>query len=338
MRASLQTALIATVLVLPQSDPDREAARRMANGARGFLKTLDDAKRSRASFAFTDTVRKDWHFVPRERPGVRLGDLDDAQAKAFRTLLDATLSDAGARKVDGVILLEEILREIESSPARDPGRYGISVFGEPWGGGPWGWRFEGHHLSLNVSAADGRVAVTPFFLGANPGVVAKGPHEGLRVLGEEEDLALALARSLDERQRAKGVRAEGVPADVILGPERAASFLEPAGIGASELDESQRARLAQLVRLYADDLEADLRGGALDRARGADVAGLRFLWVGPMDPGEAHYWRVQGNGFVIELDNVQGGANHVHTVWRDLEDDFGEDLLRRHREEGHGGR
>lgn len=352
MRASFRFALLSAVFGLLQSEPGPKSVRRMQNDARRFLGSLDEAQRSRASFAFDDAVRKDWHFVPRERPGLRVGDLDDAQAKAFRTLLDSTLSEAGLRKVDGVTQLEGILREIESSPMRDPGRYAISLFGEPGSGEPWGWRFEGHHLSLNLSAADGRVAVTPLFLGANPGEVAEGPHKGLRILAEEEDLALELARSLDERQRAKGLRAEDVPADVILGPGRAATFLEPPGIEASELDETQRARLVQLVALYTGNLEADFQGGALDRAGGrargrapdnaTDRAhgtadpDLHFLWIGPMKPGEAYYWRVQGKGFAIELDNVQADASHVHTVWRDLEDDFGQDLLRRHREEHHG--
>lgn len=310
----------------------------MGSDARGFLETLDESRRSRVSFAIDDAVRKDWHFVPRERPGLRLGDLDDVQAKAFRTLLDSTLSEAGLKKVDGVILLESVLRELESSAARDPGRYAISLFGEPGGEEPWGWRFEGHHLSLNLSAADGRVAVTPFFLGANPGEVGDGPHEGLRVLAEEEDLALALARSLDERQRTKGLRVEDVPADVILGPGRAVEFLEPPGIRASELDETQRAMLVRLVALYTGNLEGDFRGVALDRARGPDASDLHFLWVGPTTPAAPYYWRVQGQGFAIEFDNVQAGASHVHTVWRDLEDDFGEDLLRRHREKHHGKR
>jgi hypothetical protein len=335
VRASLRFAVLAGLLGLVQSGSGTEAARRVEGTAREFRASLDEARRARASFAIGDAVRKDWHYVPRERPGLRVGELDDAQGKAFRALLDATLSDAGLRKVDGVLRLEGILREIEGSTMRDPGRFAIAMFGEPGSGEPWGWRFEGHHLSLNLAVADGRVAVTPLFLGANPGEVRDGPDKGLRVLGEEEDVALALALSLDERQRAKGLQAEAVPGDVILGPGRAASFLEPPGIEASELDEAQRAHLEQLVALYSGNLEADLRGAALDRARGAK-SDLHFLWIGATKPGEPHYWRVQGKGFAIELDDVQGGANHVHTLWRDLEDDFGEDLLRRHREEHHG--
>jgi hypothetical protein len=336
MRTSLRFALLAAVLGLVQSAPDPESVRRLEKDARGFVATLDEAKRGRAGFALADAVRKDWHYVPRDRPGLRVGDLDDAQAKAFRLLLDSTLSDAGLRKVDGVIQLEAILREVEHSPARDPGRFAISMFGEPGSGEPWGWRFEGHHLSLNLSVADGHVAVTPLFLGANPGVVADGPQKGLRVLGEEEDVGFALASSLDERQRAKGVHEKDVPTDVILGPGRAASFLEPPGIASSELDASQRARLAQLVALYTGDLEAGLEGEALERARAASNSDLHFLWIGPVKLGEPHYWRVQGPSFAIELDDVQGGANHVHTLWRDLKDDFGEDLLLRHRQEQHG--
>jgi len=326
VHAPLRNACLAAALALAQSAPGPGAAPALAAAARDFRASLDEARRSRASFTFDDAGRLDWHYVPKDRPGLPLGDLDVDQARSFRSLLDATLSDAGLAKVDGVIRLEGVLRELESSAARDPKRYAIRLFGTPGAEEPWGFQLEGHHLSLNLAAAGGRVAVTPLFLGANPAEVTEGPHKGLRVLAEEEDLAVALAVSLDARQRALGVRADDVPADVILGPGRAASFLEPPGIAASELDEAQRALLARLVALYPGDLEAGLRGDALDRARAP--AELHFLWVGATDRGRPHYWRVQGAGFAIELDDVQGGANHVHTLWRDLHDDFGEDLFR----------
>jgi hypothetical protein len=311
--------------------------------ARAFLASLDGPQRARASFAAGDARRLDWHYVPRERAGVTLGELGAEPSKAFRALLGATLSDEGLRRFDGILRLEGVLREVESSPARDPGRYAVAVYGAPSSDAPWAWRVEGHHLSLNVSAAGDRVAVTPFFLGANPARVEGGPYDGLRVLGEEEDLACELARSFKPAQRASGVHEKDVPADVILGPGHAASFLEPAGIAASELDAGQRALLARLVATYAGDFAADLHGAAIDRLRAAGEASpggapdLHFLWVGGTDRGAPHYWRVQGRVFAIELDDVQGGANHVHTLWRDFEADFGEDLLRKHREEHHRG-
>jgi hypothetical protein len=307
----------------------------MAEAARRLCASLDAAQRERATFAVDAATRKDWHYVPRERQGLPLGAMSDAQKDALHALLESALSDEGLRKVDGVILLESVLREIEQSPIRDPAHYTLSLFGEPRQGATFGWRLEGHHLSLNFLEKDGRVAVTPWFLGANPERVASGPHAGLRPLAEEEDLARALAKSLEGKQRAIGVRADEVPRDVILSPGRAASFLEPPGIAGSSLAEDQRAQLVRIAGLYAGAVDPTLHGDAIDRVRETPAADLHFLWIGGLEPGEPHYWRVQGSRFAIELDNVQGGAGHVHTLWRDLDDDFGEDLLARHYEEQH---
>ncbi len=310
----------------------------MEHAASAFLASLDDAKRSRATFPLDDARRKDWHYIPRERPGLPIGDLDEAQKKEMRSLLEAALSDEGLKKVDGVFLLEGVLRELESSPMRDPGHYMVSLFGKPASEEAWGWRLEGHHLSLNFLLSGGRVAVTPFFLGANPDKIVGGVHAGLRVLAPEEDLARALAKSFDAAQRAEGIKTDEAPSDVILGPARAASFLEPPGISGAKLREDQRALLAKLAELYPGDLAASVASDAIDHVRKTPGAELHFLWIGGLEPGEPHYWRVQGKHFAIELDNVQGGASHVHTLWRDLDDDFGEDVLKRHYEEHHSGK
>ena len=328
-------ALLGTLLVLLSPDPSSAG---MAEAARTFRASLDASQRERASFPVDAKTRKDWHYVPRERAGLSLGALDEAQKKTLHSLLEAALSEEGVGKVDGVILLEAVLREIEHSPIRDPAHYTVSLFGDPEGTEPWGWRLEGHHLSLNFLESGGRVAVTPWFLGANPERVASGPHAGLRPLAGEEDLARKLARSLDAAQRKEGVHESEVPRDVILSPGRAASFLDPPGIAGSKLGEEQRALLARIAGLYPGGIDASISGDAIDRVRKTPAAELHFLWIGGLEPGEPHYWRVQGIRFAIELDNVQGGAGHVHTLWRDLDDDFGEDLLKRHYEEAHSPR
>jgi len=306
----------------------------MADAAMQFAASLDAAQRERATFHVDAATRKDWHYVPRERPGLPMGALDEAQRKALHALLESALSDEGVRKVDGVILLETVLREIEGSPMRDPAHYAVTLFGEP-AKDPWGWRLEGHHLSLNFLEEKGRVAVTPYFLGANPEQVPSGPHAGLRPLADEEELARKLASSFESTERALGVREDEVPADVILSPGRAASFLDSLGIAGSKLTEDQRALLARIASLYPGAIDEAIAGDAVDRVRKTPASELHFLWIGALDPGKPHYWRVQGPRFAIELDNVQGGASHVHTLWRDLDDDFGEDLLRRHYEEQH---
>jgi hypothetical protein len=337
MRPSLLAGIAVALVALVWTRAPRKGES-MDRAASGFLASLDEAKRGRASFPLDDARRKDWHYIPRERPGLALGDLDEAQRKGMRALLEAALSDEGLKKVDGVFLLEGVLREIESSPMRDPGHYMVSIFGQPAPDQPWGWRLEGHHLSLNFLLVGGRVAVTPFFLGANPEKVESGPHAGLRVLEPEEDLSRSLAKSLDAEQRAVGVRTDQAPADVILGPGRAASLLSPPGISGEKLREDQRALLAKIAELYPGDLRPSVASEAIDHVRGTPGAELHFLWIGGLEPGEPHYWRVQGKHFAIELDNVQGGATHVHTLWRDLDDDFGEDVLKRHYEEHHTGK
>ena len=326
------TALIAAIALFLPPEP---APSGMAEAAAKFAASLDAAQRERAAFAVDAAVRKDWHYVPRDRPGLPMGALAEAQRKALHALLESALSDEGVQKVDGVILLESVLREIEGSAMRDPAHYTISLFGDPGTNEPWGWRLEGHHLSLNFLEENGRVSVTPFFLGANPERVSSGPHAGLRPLADEEELARKLASSFDASQRASGIRENEVPADVILSPGRAASFLDPPGISGSKLGDEQRAQLARLVALYPGAIDEAIHGDAVDRARKTPVSELHFLWIGALDPGKPHYWRVQGPRFAIELDNVQGGASHVHTLWRDLDDDFGEDVLRRHYEEQH---
>jgi hypothetical protein len=328
-RASL--VLAALVVLLPPGP----APSAMTEAARAFAASLDAAQRERATFPVDAATRDDWHYIPRERPGLPMGALDDAQKKTFRALLESALSDEGVRKVDGVILLESVLREIENSPARDPAHYMVSLFGAPGTTEPWGWRLEGHHLSLNFLEEKGRVAVTPYFLGANPEKVASGPHAGLRPLADEEELARKLASSFDAAQRALGIREDEVPADVILSPGRAASFLDPPGISGTKLTDEQRALLARIAALYPGAIDEAIHGDAVDRVRKTPASDLHFLWIGALDPGKPHYWRVQGPRFAIELDNVQGGASHVHTLWRDFDDDFGEDLLRRHYEEQH---
>ncbi|MCK6446453.1 MAG: DUF3500 domain-containing protein [Planctomycetes bacterium] len=316
------------------------ASSETTRAALAFVERLDESQRAKLEFAFGDAYRRDWHFVPRERRGLALADLDLEQRGWLKRWLDAALSTRGLAKVDGVLELEALLRELESTPerpaiGRDPDRYVIALFGEPSDSTPWAWRFEGHHLSLSFTVIDGHVASTPFFVGANPARVPSGPLTGKRLLGEEEDAARAFVKSLDDVQRSVALPAGEAPADVLLQPGRKASFLEPAGIGASALDAAQREALVSLVELYASNLEPDLAAHALAALRDDGAESLRFLWLGGVEDGEPHYWRVQSQRFAIELDNTQNGANHAHTLWRDFANDFGEDDLTRHYAEEH---
>lgn len=307
--------------------------------ARAFLSALEPGQRERAVFALEAPERLDWHFVPRERPGVKLGELGEGARTAFASLLDAGLSARGVERVEGVIELERLLRELESRPGRpatwrDPDAYAVTVFGEPDGARPWGWRLEGHHLSLTFTRVGEALAVTPAFVGANPARVDGGPGPDGRLLGRQEDLARALVRSLDEGQLALARVAQEAPADVFYTPERRARLDAHDGIVGERLEPAQRALLEQLLEAWLDGWPPPTSAAARERL--GPTEGLRFTWMGSLAPGEPHYWRIDGLHAVVEWDNVQNGANHAHCVWRDLERDHGADLLAEHHRKVHG--
>jgi hypothetical protein len=309
----------------------------MAAAARSFLSSLGAARGAQASLPFAGDERGNWHYVPRARRGVPLGDLDPEQRKAAEVLLQTGLSTEGYAKVQAILELEGVLREIEGMH-RDPGRYYVSVFGSPSATEPWGWRFEGHHLSLNYTVAGAHgISTSPAFFGANPAEVRQGPHKGLRPLAREEDLARALVRSLTSEQRRRAVFDDVAPREIVTGSRREVVPLEEAGIRAGELSDRQRPTFDALLEVYLSRMASDL---AADRRRKLQAAGLgqvRFAWAGGLEPGEPHYYRLQGPTFLVEYDNTQDGANHIHTVWRDFDGDFGEDLLRQHHRQAHGG-
>jgi hypothetical protein len=313
----------------------------MARSARALLTALDDAERLKISMPFDAAERMNWHFVPRERAGLALGALSDLQRAATRRLLESALGSRGLEKLDGVIALEGVLRDLESSPGRpadmrDPGQYYLSIFGEPGSPEPWGWRLEGHHLSLNfTSVTDELVASTPLFYGASPARVAGGPRAGLRVLAAEEDLGRALYASLDEEQRGVARISEASPPDVVSMPGQAAQAIEPRGLTFAAMNEVQGETFWRLVEEYANDLRPALAQKELARMRAVAPAELTYGFAGSSEPGTAFYWRIQGPYFVLEFDTPRGDPNHVHTLWRDFADDFGADMLARHYREEH---
>jgi len=316
--------------------PDSPAGTMAAAAAR-FLASLPADLRAKAALPFESPARRDWHYVPRTRAGVEFTELSDAQRIAARDLLRSALSPQGTAKVEEIMLLEVILNEVErgTGPRRDPLAYSIAVFGTP-GTAPWGWKIEGHHVSLNfsdVAAAPGgaaATAVTPAFLGANPAEVRTGPRAGVRVLAAEEDLARALLASLSAEQRASAVLGDRAPADILAVPGRALDQVDGAGLAAAGMTDAQRAQVEQLIAVFAGNLRRDLADAELARIRAAGLGNVRFAWMGGAQLGQGHYWRLSGPTFVIECDNTQNDANHVHTVWRDRGRDFGRDALAEH--------
>jgi Protein of unknown function (DUF3500) len=314
------------------------AAVEMVAAARNFLGTLDESQRAKAVFTLTDDERQNWHFVPLDRKGITLADLRPDQDHLVYGLLGAALSADGWRKTTSIMNLEKVLFELENGAAkRNTEKYYLAIFGEPKAGHAWGWRFEGHHLSLNFTiAADASVALTPSFMGANPGEIKDGPRAGLRVLAQEEDLALELVRSLSPEQQKTAILPGEAPAELLSNQERRIQPLLPAGLPASALSASQRAQLWQVIGEYVDRFRPDLTAAAKASLE-KDGANLTFAWMGSTETGAGHYYRIQSPQFLFEYDNTQNNARHPHSVWRDFNGDFGADLLKEHYGKNHSG-
>lgn len=325
-------AVLAAAALLPfgsASAQTADAAQRIAEAANRFLASLDTAQRLRTLIAFEADNRLDWHYIPRSRAGLSLGEMQPAQAAAARALFASVLNDRGLELLDGVRLLEGVLREQQGS-FRDPGRYYVSVFGTP-GRFPWGWRFEGHHLSLNVTLpAAGHVAVTPFFAGAHPATVRDGPNRGFRLLGTSEDLARQIMAGLTDPQRRAAIIADRSFGEIVASPQRERDLDQPRGLELGQMDAAQRALVEALMDRFLGTLAPDLVVAQKKRVMDQGLAAFRFAWAGSLTPGQAHYFRVHGPATVIEHDNTQNGANHIHAVWRDLAADFGRDALADH--------
>lgn len=304
----------------------------MAARARALLRALDARQLALAQLDFDDANRHDWHYVPRRRQGLPHKSMDDAESALAHALMDTALSETGRAKARGIMALDQVLFEQSGRAMRDSELYYVTVFGEPGARGPWGWRVEGHHLSLNLTVEDGEVISTsPTFMGANPAVVRDGPRAGLEVLDLEQNLARRLLQSFDGAQRARVVYADRPPRDIETGAARRAEPGAPRGLPMSAMASAQKALLTTLVEVYARRLKDELADRELDRIRAAGLDGIHFAWAGGAEPGQPHYYRIQGPTFLIEYDNRQNGANHIHSVWRDLTGrDFGEDLLARH--------
>ncbi len=305
----------------------------MAQAADAFIGALAPTQRPSALIAFEDRERFDWHYIPRERAGLPLKAMTADQRVLALAFLKRGLSAEGYRKATAIMALEAVLREIETFNwlGRDPEKYYFSFFGTPSAAGTWGWRVEGHHLSLNVTIVKGQwVAAAPRFMGANPASVRSGPHAGQRTLAREEDLARALVRSLSPAQRARAVFRSQAYRDIVTGTDEAARPPDPVGIFASALGAAQRRQLHQLIDVYLQTMTAEVARQRMDAIRSGGWDRIHFGWAGGLEPGQPHYYRVQGPSFILEYDNVQNDANHIHTVWRDFEGDFGRDLLREH--------
>jgi hypothetical protein len=312
-----------------------EAADSMVTAADRFLRTLTPEQRAKATFEFGDAERLNWHFVPRERQGLPLDEMTPDQRHLAKALLATGLSHGGYLQASTIMALEAVLRDIEkgNGPLRDPARYYVSIFGRPALDQVWGWRVEGHHLAINLTLTgiDG-ISATPTMFGSNPAEVREGPLTGTRVLAREEDLGRAMVASLTDAQRGIAILEGRAPRDVILGPGREVEILEPRGLAAHAMTSAQRDTLTALVKAFLFRHRPAIAETEFERIEDVGIARIHFAWAGGRQPGEGHYYRVQGPTFIIEYDNTQNQANHIHSTWRDSSNDFGADLLKAHYE------
>ena len=368
-------------------DVRRAVATQMADAARAWLDTLDEGQRQRAAWPFPgDDERRVWFYTPTDHGGLPLGAMRPGQERAAMRLLRSGLSEAAYVTATTVIGLENVLDAVEKwrstfdrERGRDPGMYFVRVFGEPGDTATWGWRFGGHHVSVNHTIVDGELASsTPCFLGADPAQSPLlGPHL-LRPLAGAEDLGRELVRSLDASQLDRALVSPVAPVDIVsanrsraapgdrplplqaifrrdlTGPlldqmargqaamEQAIGLraehidaltltAEPKGVHAAELSRPQRELLRRLLDVYVRRVPDELADAETAKyAADGDLDQLAFAWAGGLDPGQPHYYRIQGARLLAEYDNTQRGVNHVHTVWRDLDADFGGDALAAH--------
>ena len=364
----------------------RVVVNRMEAAAASLLAALSAEQRQKVTFAFpAEDERRLWYYTPTDHGGVALGEMTPTQQQWTNRLVASGLSLPGYVAAATIMGIENVLDcqenwgvAFQRERGRDPLLYYISIFGEPGGTAPWGWRFGGHHISLHYTIIGGSIlSPMPTFFGANP---AEAPFVGpglLRPLAGEEDIARELLRSLDANQRAAAVIAPSAPWDLVTGNRPAVadgmlppggweifrerfgdadmeartrrqnrmeealgvraedreSFrytLAPKGLAATRMNAAQRQTLTALIRQYIDRLPEELAAQEAARLLGAALDGVHFAWAGGAEPKQPHYYRLQGPRFLVEYDNTQNGANHIHSVWRDPEGDFGADLLAQH--------
>lgn len=304
----------------------------MSQAAVNFLSSLTAEQSAKARFSFTDDERLNWHFIPKERKGLQLREMQPHQKHLAHALLNAALSQSGYMKVTTIMSLEDVLRimEKDSGERRNPEKYHFSIFGEPSDKGVWGFRVEGHHLSQNFTLVDGKVSASPNFLGSNPAEVREGPRKGLRVLHAEEDRGRDLLASLTPEQKSMAIVSKEAPKDILTEASRKAALTgQPNGLQISKLNGRQKELLQALLDEYTGNMPDDVAQArqALIKKAGNN---LYFAWAGVEERGGPHYYRVQSPDFLIEYDNTQNNANHVHSVWREFNGDWGNDMLGQH--------
>lgn len=332
--AAVVAAAFAITLI---GQPAGPTGPRMAEAAKKFLATLNADQKKKAAYPFDDKKRLAWFFTPQQdkerkatRIGVRVEEMAPEQKAAALELLKTGLSPKGYEQATTIMSLEGLLADLEGpkgAMVRNTGWYFVTVFGEPSNTGAWGWRFEGHHMSVNYTLDKGEVVTaTPLLFGANPAEVKDGTRKGLRTLPDIEDHARALIKSLTPDQDKAAKQAKDLPEIKENNPR--ASIGDPIGVTADKLSDDQKKTLMALTQAYAERMPVDLANAEMKKVKETPQDKLYFAYSGSPEPGKGYTYRVHGPTFVIEFLNVQADsaknpANHIHSAWRRLPADFG---------------
>ena len=344
----LLAVLLLVVFAVASMMAAERSARAMADAATKFVGSLSAEQKAKASFPFESDQLTYWNFIPTEtfpRQGLLMRDMTEAQRTAAHNLMKAGLSQRGYMTASSIMQLEELLGGLEAAEraatgkgeggpgglVRDPLKYFVSIFGTPSTTNNWGWRVEGHHVSLHFTVVKGRlVSSTPTMFGSNPAEVKSGPRQGTRLLAVQEDAARELLMSLDATQRTTAVFNNVALNEIVTTNKPQVTPLEQAGIVAGAMNARQRELLMKVIDTYAGYMADDVAAERLAAIKKAGIEKVAFAWAGAAERGQKHYYRIQGPTFLIEHDNSQGNGNHIHSVWRDFNGDFGRDLLREH--------
>lgn len=305
------------------------------DSAISFLNSLNEEQLEKTQKSFNDLTRHTWHFLPAAmwpRPGIPLEELSQSQKELLYDVLQEFLSESGYEKTRSIMDLENVLAEIENNPDfRDPELYYTTFYGDPANDEKWGWSFEGHHISLNFTVVNDEVSMVPRFLGARPSLIHEGTRKGEKtVLHREEDLGIELIQSMNEAQLDKAIFLETAFWEIVTNVATEVGPLTFEGIMMDELNESQQMLLLDIINEYLSAMPKEMADKRFENLKNEEFSDIEFAWAGATELGKAHYYRIQGKTFLIEFDNTQDDANHIHTVWRDFDSDFGKDLLREH--------
>jgi len=299
-----------------------------------FLNSLSKEQKSNTQYKFNHDSKFIWHYLPAasfSRPGISLADLNNGQKELLFNLIKNSLSETGYIKTRQIISLENVLADLSGNyDYRDPEKYYTAFYGNPATDSLWAWSFQGHHISLNFTVLNGITSIAPRFFGANPATVKEGSRKGERTLAAEEDLGFELINSFSESQKKKAIFQHKSYYDIVTTNSSEVSPLQPVGIKMKALNDSQQKNLFKLIDEYLAALPVELANARMKKLKSEEINEISFGWAGGTKPGVGHYYRIQGKTFLIELDNSQNNANHIHSVWRDIDGDFGRDLIREH--------